>query len=41
MNRDSNKLLRVNYKLIGGGRIKPYRIRVYNMFTNKSIDENI
>lgn len=42
MNKDSNKLLKVNYKLIGGGgQINPYKIRIYSILVNKSIDENI
>ena len=42
MNKNSLSFYSVNYKLIGGGgQIKPYKIRVYSIFINKSIDGNI
>ena len=39
--RDCEQLFEVNYMLTGGGQIKPYKIRVYSIFTNKSIGKNI
>ena len=35
----SNYIMNINYMLTGGGLEKPYKIRNYKEFKNKSIDE--